>query len=222
MTAAAADAGPLRRALFLDRDGTLTEPRHYPTRPDELVLQPGIAPPLRALREAGFALVVVTNQSGLARGLFQQADLNLMHQELRRLLADHGVQLDGVYVCPHHPDGTMPPFGVICKCRKPAPGMLRQAAQDLDLDLSESWTIGDSACDIGAGRRAGTQTVLVSPQPLAAVAPDVHRVTTADALYYVLATSGPVRSRSCVGHSMVTGRSTATKPLDTFLIMRRP
>lgn len=184
-----AGASPLRRrAVFLDRDGTITEPRHYPSRAEDLVLQPGIGPPLRAFQNAGFALVIVTNQSGLARGLFDEAALDLMHQGLRRLLAHHGVQLNGIYLCPHHPDGSVPHFGVICLCRKPAPGMLRQAAHDLDLALSESWMIGDSACDIGAGRRAGTRTALIGPQPLAGVTPDVHGATTVDALSKMLST----------------------------------
>jgi len=192
------DTSPLRRrAVFLDRDGTLTEHRHYLSRPDDLVLQPGIGPPLRALQNADFALVVVTNQSGLARGMFHQAALDLMHQRLRELLARHSVQLDGIYVCPHHPDGTVPPFGALCPCRKPAPGMLRQAAQDLDLALSESWMIGDSACDIGAGRRAGTRTALIGPQPLATVTPDMRRVTTADALYHVLTAETELMATPC-------------------------
>lgn len=190
--ATAADTTSLRRrAVFLDRDGTLTEPRHYPSHPDDLVLQPGIGPPLRAIQNAGFALVVVTNQSGLARGLFHEAALDMVHQRLRSLLARHGVQLDGIYVCPHHPDGTVPHFGVICQCRKPAPGMLRQAAQDLGLALSESWMIGDSVCDVDAGRRAGTRTALIGPQPLAAVTPDLHRATAASALSQVLGTLEP-------------------------------
>jgi D-glycero-D-manno-heptose 1,7-bisphosphate phosphatase len=186
---AAAEPGPRRRqAVFLDRDGTLTEPRRYPSHPEDLVLQQGIGPPLRALQNAGFALVVVTNQSGLARGLFHEAALDLMHQRLRGLLARHSVRLDGIYVCPHHPDATGRPYGVICPCRKPAPGMLRQAARDLDLSLPDSWMIGDSTCDIDAGRRAGTRTALIGPQTLDGVTPDVHWVTTADALSQVLGT----------------------------------
>lgn len=96
------------RAVFLDRDGTLTEPRHYPSHPDELVLQQDIGQPLRALQHAGFALVVVTNQSGLARGLFDAAALDAMHHRLRALLARHGVRLDGIYACPHHPEARCP------------------------------------------------------------------------------------------------------------------
>ncbi|WP_119581138.1 HAD family hydrolase [Streptomyces europaeiscabiei] len=177
---------PCRRAVFLDRDGTLTEPRHYPSHPDELVLQPDIGLPLRALQHAGFALVVVTNQSGLARGLLDTAALDAMHHRLRAPLARHGVRLDGIYACPHHPDGTVPRYRRLCSCRKPAPGMLHQAAHDLDLDLSASWMVGDSSCDINAGHRAGTCTALVGSQPLPGVTPGVHRATTSDTLYEVV------------------------------------
>jgi D-glycero-D-manno-heptose 1,7-bisphosphate phosphatase len=172
--------------VFLDRDGTLTEPRHYPSHPDEIVLQPDIGSPLRALQHAGFALVVVTNQSGLARGLFDIAALDAMHHRLRALLAGHGARLDGIYACPHHPDGTVPRYRSICSCRKPSPGMLHQAARDLDLDLSTSWMVGDSACDIEAGYRAGTQTALVGSQPLPGVTPSVHRAMTSETLHQIL------------------------------------
>ena len=174
--------------MFLDRDGTITTPRRYPSRPDDLILQPGIGPPLHALQSAGFALVVVTNQSGLARGMFPESALAPMHQRLRELLAPHDVQLDGIYVCPHHPDAKVLHLRVVCPCRKPAPGMLLQAAHDLDLVLSESWMIGDSACDIDAGRRSGTRTALIGPQSLSAVTPDVCRATTPDALSHILGT----------------------------------
>jgi D-glycero-D-manno-heptose 1,7-bisphosphate phosphatase len=171
-----------RRAVFLDRDGTLTDPRHYPTHPEDLVLHPGIGPPLRALQEEEIALVVVTNQSALARGLLRESALAAMHQHLRELLARQGVQLDGIYVCAHHPDGAVARFRRSCDCRKPAPGMLHQAATDLALDLTQSWMIGDSACDIEAGRRAGTHTALAAPAPLPDIAPDLYAPTTTRAL----------------------------------------
>ncbi|MEU8591167.1 HAD family hydrolase [Streptomyces sp. NPDC048664] len=180
---------PRRPALFLDRDGTLTEPRHYPSRPEDLVLQEGIGPPLRALRRHGFALIVVTNQSGLARGLVDEAAIAPMHRRLRELLARRQVRLDGIYLCPHHPDGTVPRFAIACSCRKPAPGMLRQAAADLGRDLPSSWTVGDSACDVDAGHRAGTRTALVGPRPPAGVVPTLYRTTTAQALTAILDTA---------------------------------
>lgn len=149
------------RAVFLDRDGTLVYPRHYPSRPEHLILYDGIQTGLRALQSAGFRLVVITNQSGIARGLFTDEDLTLMHASLRCNLERLGVHLDGIYYCPHHAEGTIPALSFDCHCRKPRPGMLQQAAADLDLDLARSWFLGDILDDVEAGNRAGTRTVLV-------------------------------------------------------------
>lgn len=149
------------RAVFLDRDGTLVHARHYPSRPDHLVLYEGIADALRSLQSAGFRLVVVTNQSGIARGYFTEHDLDAMHTHLRRQLATAGVRLDGIYHCPHHVNGTIARLAVDCDCRKPQPGMLRRAAADLRLDLDRSWLVGDILDDVEAGRRAGCRTILV-------------------------------------------------------------
>ena len=152
---------PPAPALFLDRDGTLVEARHYPSRPEELVLYPGLGPGLRLLQDAGWTLAIITNQSGLARGLFTDADLDRMHDHLRAELAADGVSIDGIYFCPHHPDGVVPGLSVACDCRKPMPGMLRRAAADLGIDLAASWFLGDIRDDIQAGARAGCRTVLI-------------------------------------------------------------
>ncbi len=149
------------RAVFLDRDGTLVYPRHYPKAPEELTLYPGIAPGLRTLQNAGFRLVMVTNQSGIARGLFSARDLTRMHSHLTRALSRLGVTLSGIYHCPHHPDGLLPELSVRCTCRKPQPGMVLRAAADLDIDLDRSWLVGDILDDIEAGNRAGCRTILV-------------------------------------------------------------
>ncbi|MEV5279765.1 HAD family hydrolase [Streptomyces sp. NPDC006692] len=190
MTPPRAEPGHRRKAVFLDRDGTLTEPRHYPSRPGDLVLQPDIGPPLRALQDEGWALVVVTNQSSVARGFLTVTDLEAMHERLGAILAVHEVRLDGIYACPHHPDGTVPEYRRFCPCRKPAPGMLHQAAHDLGLDCDQSWTVGDSPCDIAAGRAAGTRTALVGACPLSGELPDSHCPTTVEALYTVLRSPG--------------------------------
>ncbi|MBV9231615.1 MAG: HAD family hydrolase [Chloroflexi bacterium] len=150
-----------RRALFLDRDGTLVHASHYPSRPEHLRLYENIGPDLYALQEMGFSLVVITNQSGIARGYFTEADLQLMHEHLSAQLARSGVQLSAIYHCPHHPDGAIPELSIRCDCRKPRPGMLLRAARDLDLDLQHSWFVGDILDDIEAGNRAGCNTVLV-------------------------------------------------------------
>jgi D-glycero-D-manno-heptose 1,7-bisphosphate phosphatase len=148
-------------ALFLDRDGTLVHPRHYPSRPEDLRLYDGLGPHLRCLQESGFRLVVVTNQSGIARGYFTEADLWRMHEHLAAQLTRIGVRLDAIYHCPHHPDGAIPALAVRCTCRKPQPGMVLRAAADLGLGLWHSWLVGDILDDIEAGNRAGCRTILV-------------------------------------------------------------
>lgn len=186
-----------KAAVFLDRDGTLTEPRHYPCRPEDLVLQPGIAPPLRSLRDAGYALVLITNQSGLARGLFDRRALDAMHVHLRALLAASGIALDGIYVCPHHIDGTVPELSVACECRKPAPGMLLRAGRELGLDLGRSWMVGDFFTDVEAGLRAGCRTALVGLAAIRGTSegprPDLRAAGTAHVLREIaLRSAGPL------------------------------
>jgi D-glycero-D-manno-heptose 1,7-bisphosphate phosphatase len=151
----------MNRAIFLDRDGTLVHPRHYPTRPADLHLYAGIGPALRLLQTAGFKLIMITNQSGLARGYFGEADLTRMHEYLASELAKLDVRLDGIYYCPHHPEGTVRDLAIECECRKPQPGMLFRAAAEHALELGRSWFVGDILDDIEAGRRAACRTVLV-------------------------------------------------------------
>jgi D-glycero-D-manno-heptose 1,7-bisphosphate phosphatase len=183
------------RAVFLDRDGTLVERSHYPSRPEHLRLYPGIAAPLAALRRAGFRLVVITNQSGIARGYFTEADLDRMHAYLRAELAARGVELDAFYHCPHHPDGQVAGLAMRCDCRKPAPGLLLRAARELGLDLARSWFIGDILDDVEAGARAGCRTALVDlgtePAPQSALRqPDFVARDTAHALAIILGAEG--------------------------------
>ena len=146
-----------RPAVFLDRDGTLNAERGYLADPRDAVLLPGAVESLGRLRERGFVLVVVTNQSGIARGLLSESDLARIHWRLRETLG--GVVAAWLH-CPHHPD-VGDRYRRPCDCRKPAPGLLLRGARLLDLDLERSWTIGDSARDVLAGHAAGTRTVLV-------------------------------------------------------------
>ena len=150
-----------QKAVFLDRDGTLVYPGHYPSRPEDLRLYEGIEQPLRLLQEAGFLLIVITNQSGVARGYFSEATLLRMHDHLTSELAELGVRLDGIYYCPHHPQGSIAELSIVCECRKPQPGMVLRAAQDLNIDLHSSWFVGDILNDIEAGHRAGCRSILV-------------------------------------------------------------
>lgn len=149
------------RALFIDRDGTLVHPGHYPSRPEQVRLYDGLGPELQALQQAGFRLVVITNQAGIARGYFTEADLRLMHDHLTHELKQLDVSLDAIYHCPHHPAGAISELAIRCDCRKPQPGMLLRAAADLELDTYSSWFVGDILDDVEAGNRAGCRTILV-------------------------------------------------------------
>ncbi len=146
--------------VFLDKDGTLVENVPYNVDPAQIRLGPGARVGLTALHRAGYRLVVVTNQSGIARGRFGFADLRGVERRVRELLDDFGVPLDGWYVCPHHPDGINE-FAIRCDCRKPASGLLRRAARDLAVPLRSSWLVGDILDDVEAGRSAGCRTVLL-------------------------------------------------------------
>ena len=145
-----------RPAVFLDRDGTLNREVDYLSNPDQVELIAGVGAGLRALAAAGYALVVVTNQSGVARGYFDEETLAAIHRRLEELLDAEGIRLDGLEWCPHHPDHDGP-----CTCRKPAPGMLERAAAALDLNLAGSWIVGDAARDLEAGAAVGARGVLV-------------------------------------------------------------
>jgi D-glycero-D-manno-heptose 1,7-bisphosphate phosphatase len=146
---------PPRAAVFLDRDGTLVDELGFLTRAADLRLLPGAAAGVRALNQAGLAVVLVTNQSGIARGLLSEADLAAIHARLARELAGAGAHLDALYHCPHHPQQGQPPLRRACSCRKPEPGLLFAAAREHGLDLARSWVVGDGARDLEAGRRAG-------------------------------------------------------------------
>lgn len=150
-----------RRAVFLDRDGTIIEDADYLTGPEQIRILPGVPKALRRLREAGFLLVVVTNQSAIARGLLTEEKLALIHAELDRRLAAEGAAVDAYYHCPHLPEGTVERYARACDCRKPAPGLLVRAAQEWGIDLARSHAVGDAERDVEAGRRAGCCTVLI-------------------------------------------------------------
>jgi D-glycero-D-manno-heptose 1,7-bisphosphate phosphatase len=148
-------------AVFIDRDGTLTEEVGYVNHPKRLRLLPGSAEAIRRLNRSGVKAVMVTNQSGVARGYFTEEVLQAVNEALVSQLKAEGAYLDGLYVCVHHPTVGAPPYRTVCDCRKPEPGLLRRAASDLGLDLSRSWTVGDKISDVLAGRRAGTGSILV-------------------------------------------------------------
>lgn len=140
----------MRKAAFIDRDGVINPEVNYLHEADKTALIPGVAHAIRKLNEAGVAAVVVTNQAGVAKGYYPESDIALVHERIRELLAEEGAFLDGIYYCPHHED-----FTGKCECRKPAPGMLLRAAEELELDCSISCMIGDRLSDVGAGHNAG-------------------------------------------------------------------
>ena len=151
-----------RRAVFLDRDGTVNAEVDYLSDPEQLVLLPGAARAIARLNRAGFATVLITNQSGVARGLFDEARLAQIHDRLRELLAAEGAHLDAIHYCPHHPKLGEPPYRLDCDCRKPQPGMLRRAAEELGLNLERSWSVGDAPRDLEAAAALGVPGILVA------------------------------------------------------------
>jgi histidinol-phosphate phosphatase family protein len=144
-----------RRAVFLDRDGTLMVDTSYPKDPDEVRLLPHAVAALHRLQQAQFHLVVVSNQSGVGRGLITPSQALAVHDRFINRFAEQGIHLKGVYYCPHAPEAG-------CECRKPAPGMILQAAHELNLDLARSFMVGDKPSDVEAGLRAGCRSLLLT------------------------------------------------------------
>ena len=200
----------IRRAVFLDKDGTLIEDVPYNVDPELIRLGPGAALGLPRLHRAGFRLIVISNQAGVARGRFAESALRAVHDRLRGLLADLGVPLAGFYYCPHHPEGVVPRFAVSCGCRKPRPGLIVSAARQHRVDLTHSWMVGDILDDVEAGARAGCRTVLLdngnetewqlSPLRL----PDRVATDLAEASEIITAESRP---RELIGTLKIGGKS---------------
>ncbi|NEX60371.1 D-glycero-alpha-D-manno-heptose-1,7-bisphosphate 7-phosphatase [Noviherbaspirillum galbum] len=149
------------RAIFLDKDGTLVENVPYNVNPALIRLSWNAGPALQIFKSLGYKLIVVSNQSGIAKGLFTENALQPVEHRLAERLVQYGVTLDGFYYCPHSPDGVIGRYAISCTCRKPMPGMLLRAAKEHGIDLSQSWMIGDILHDVEAGRRAGCRTVLI-------------------------------------------------------------
>ncbi len=148
--------------IFLDKDGTLVRDVPYNVDPSKIVLEDGAARSLRRLAEAGYRFVVVSNQSGVARGFFKEEALQAVADRLNQVLAEAaGVALDGFFYCPHHPRGSVAEYAVECDCRKPQPGMLIKAARALGIELDQAWMIGDILDDVEAGKRAGCRAILI-------------------------------------------------------------
>jgi D-glycero-D-manno-heptose 1,7-bisphosphate phosphatase len=152
-------------AVFLDRDGTLIHDPGYLNHPDQVQMLDGAAEALKEFRLLGYRTIVVSNQSGVARGVVSVEMLERIHDRLRELLAARGAALDAIYYCPYHPEGSVPEYRKDSDWRKPKPGMLLAAAQEMEIDLPRSWMIGNSVRDIEAGRDAGCRTILIGSKP---------------------------------------------------------
>ncbi len=152
----------MNKAVFLDRDGVITkEPPYYAHKIDQLELIPNSAEAIRLLNESGFKVIVVSNQAGVARGYYQEKDIKIYNNEMKRQLEEKGARIDAIYYCPHHPGAAIEKYKIDCECRKPKPGMLTQAKKILYLNLKHSFLVGDKMSDIEAGYRAGCKTILV-------------------------------------------------------------
>jgi len=190
----------MTRAIFLDRDGTINTEAGYLNHPDQVQLIPRAGAAIKLLNKAGFIVIVITNQAGIAKGLVREELLPAIHQKLAQLLARQGAAIDGFYYCPHHPEGTVEQYKISCDCRKPLPGMLLRAARELSIDLSASYVIGDKSCDIELGRNAGAPSILVLTgygvtelarhREARLAPPDYIALDLYDAAYWILKESG--------------------------------
>lgn len=151
----------MNKAVFWDKDGTLIPDIPYNVDPARITLYPDAGISLYRLKRAGYKLIVISNQSGVAQGRFAENELAAVWERLTQLLAPFGAEPDGFYYCPHHPDGSVHPYAGECACRKPEPGLLIRAAWEHRIDLSQSWMVGDILNDVEAGNRAGCRTILI-------------------------------------------------------------
>jgi D,D-heptose 1,7-bisphosphate phosphatase len=150
------------KAVFLDKDGTIIPDIPYNVDPNKITLSEAVIEGLQMLQSNGYLLVIVSNQAGIAHGYFNMEQLHALQNALSRMCAKMGIYLDGFYYCPHHPEGAVDSFAKECDCRKPEPGMLLLAAEQMNIDLSSSWMIGDILNDVEAGHRAGCRSILVN------------------------------------------------------------
>ncbi len=192
-----------RPAVFLDRDGTLSEERGFIDRLELIEIFPWTSDAIRLLNRAGFAVVVVTNQSAIGRGIIDLPFLQSVHDAFDRHLTKSGARVDRYYYCPHHPDAPLPEYRMVCRCRKPGPGMIEQATTDLGLDLLRSFMVGDRPIDVASGHAAGVRSVLVrsghssggSDAPPGLREPDAILNNLMEAVGWILRSSSPLSAR---------------------------
>jgi D-glycero-D-manno-heptose 1,7-bisphosphate phosphatase len=175
-------------AVFLDRDDTIIRDPGYLSDPHGIDILPGAAEAIHVLNDSGIPAIIITNQSGIARGLFKEDTLGAIHKRLTTLLAAQGARIDAIYYCPHHPDGIREGYRVTCTCRKPQPGLLLKAAQDFGLDLRLCYLVGDKPIDVETIHKAGGKGILITTgkDMLLTVKPDYSAVTIKDAVNWIL------------------------------------
>lgn len=191
-----------RQAVFIDRDGTLIEEAGYLNHLDRLVFFPYTVDAVRQLNRAGFVVVVITNQAGIARGIVPADFVSTAHGHMSAVFSAGGARVDAYYHCPHHPDGIREGLNIECDCRKPRPGLWRRAAADLDLDLARSYSIGDRWRDVEAARAAGTRAVIVrtgygrseAARPKAGLTADAVVDNLAAAVGWILGEAPPAKA----------------------------
>jgi len=151
----------MKPAVFLDRDGTINVDVGYLCHPDQFTFLPRALDALQLLRDSDLPLIIITNQAGVARGLIPPERLPVLQKAFLRMLRTNGIPIAGYYSCPHHPEGVLPEYRCECDCRKPAPGLLLQAAHELDIDIQRSYVVGDKASDVQLAHNAGATGILV-------------------------------------------------------------
>jgi D-glycero-D-manno-heptose 1,7-bisphosphate phosphatase len=175
-------------AVFLDRDDTIIRDPGYLSDPNGIDILPGAAEAIRVLNELGIPAIIITNQSGIARGFFTEETLEAIHKRLTDLLAEQGARIDAIYYCPHHPDGTREEYRTACTCRKPQPGLLLRAAEDFGLDLMHCYLVGDKPIDLETIHKVGGKGILVSSEKDMALKTktDFMAATIKDAVHWIL------------------------------------
>ena len=152
----------MKRAVFLDRDGVIVKDKGYVHKIEDLEIIDGAAEAIKNFNKANFLVIVISNQSGIARGLYREEDLETFNREMIKRLNILGAKIDGIYFCPHHPkEAKVERYNRVCECRKPAPGMILKASKEHNVDLKHSWIIGDQESDVTAGKKAGCKTILI-------------------------------------------------------------
>ena len=175
-------------AVFLDRDDTIIRDLGYLSDPRDIDIMPGAAEAIRVLNESGIPAIIITNQSGIARGFFKEETLEAIHNRLKTLLDGQGSRIDAIYYCPHHPDGIIKEYRLACTCRKPQPGLLLRAAQDFGLDLMHCYLVGDKPIDIETIHKVGGKGILVGTGNDITLKPraDFMAANLKDAVHWIL------------------------------------